>query len=263
MKAAAFDYAKPADVEAAVALLVQADGGAKAVAGTQSLGPMLNLRLVQPDLLVDLRGIEELREASQTADAVTYGACVTHAAIEDGRVPDAGRGLMAFVAANIAYRAVRNRGTIGGSLAHADPTADWPSAMALLGATLLIAGPGGRREVPMARFVAGPFETAVGQDEVLVAVRVPKLSAAARWGYRKFCRRTGEFAEAIGGALADPARGVCRAVVGATHGAPLVLDGAWPDPEAAVAQAGMADDVYERRIHATMLRRALTDAGAP
>ena len=118
---------------------------AKVLAGGQTLGPMLNLRLAQPALLVDITRIPELAAVSEDADAVTIGATVTHAAIEDGRVPDPTGGFLARVARGIAYRAVRTRGTIGGSLAHADPAADWLSCLAALGAEVVIAGAGRQR----------------------------------------------------------------------------------------------------------------------
>jgi len=265
VKAAPFDYARPRDVGEAVKLLAGAGEGGKPMAGSQSLGPMLNLRLVQPALIVDLRGIEELRATSETTDAVVFGACVTHADIEDGRVPDPARGLMREVASNIAYRAVRNRGTIGGSLSHADPAADWPSALALLGATAILEGPGGRREVPAEKFVTGVFETVLRTGEVLVGVRVPKVSRRARTGYWKFCRKPGEFPQAIGGVLDDPERGTVRAVIGATRGPAHVLG----DARALLSRAGdaallaladaaaLADDAYDRQLHAVALRRAL------
>ena len=196
---------------------------------------------------------------------MTLGACVTHAQIEDGRVPDPARGFMREVAASIAYRAVRNRGTIGGSLVHADPAADWPSALTLLGATALIAGPAGRREMPMEKFITGVFETALKAGEILVAVRVPKLSPRARRGYWKFCRKAGEFPQAIGGALDDPERSARRLVIGATRGAPHVVADAGaliakPDESAllaAVANVDLGGDSYGRRLHAVALRRAI------
>jgi len=259
MKACAFDYAKPRDVGEALKLLGQ---GGKAAAGTQSLGPMLNLRVVQAGLLVDLRGIEELKSVAETRDAVTLGACITHAQIEDRSVPDPSRGLMPGVAANISYRAVRNRGTLGGSLAHADPAADWPSALMVLGAVALIAGPSGRRELPLDKFITGLFETALAPDELLVALRIPRLSARGRAGYWKFCRKAGEFAQAIGAALDDPERGVSRAVIGATGGAPHLFSDARKlfkeksHLEAADA-AGLGGDPYNRQLHAVALRRAI------
>ena len=266
MKAPAFDYARPKELADALKLL--GEEGAKAAAGTQSLGPMLNLRVAHPSLLVDLRGIDELHSVSEDEKSVTLGACVTHAQIEDRRIPDPTRGLMPAIAANISYRAVRNRGTIGGSLAHADPAADWPSALTLLGATVLIAGPRGRRQVPATSFIEGVFATALASDELIVAVRIPKRSAHARYGYWKFCRKAGEFAQAIGAALHDPETDEVRAVIGATGGAPhLVADAQAlkraPSSDrllAAVDSAGLGDDAYNRQLHAVALKRALAQA---
>jgi carbon-monoxide dehydrogenase medium subunit len=248
MKSHAFDYARPKDVSEALKLLGE---GGKAAAGTQSLGPMLNLRVIQPRLLVDLRFIPELKDFSEKGEYTTLGACVTHAQIEDGRVPDPTGGFMREVASNIAYRAVRNRGTVGGSLVHADPAADWPSALTLLGATALIAGPGGRRELPVDRFLVGLYETALKDNELLVAVRIPKRSKAARYGYWKFCRKVGEFPQAIGGALQDPERKETRAVVGATNGAPRLFASFSPD------LAGIGKDAYSRQLHSVALKRAV------
>lgn len=249
MKAPAFDYARPKDVEAALGFLSHENS--KAVAGSQSLGPMLNLRVVQPSLLVDLRHVEELKAFKEDKDSVTLGACVTHSMIEDGKVPDPTGGFMREVASNIAYRAVRNRGTVGGSLVHADPAADWPSALTLLGATCIIAGPDKRREVPVERFLKGIFETDLSERELLVAVRIPKRSRAARYGYWKFCRKAGEFPQAIGGALADPERNEKRAVVGAVGEAPMLFDDFDPD------LSGVGKDAYDKQLHAVALRRAL------
>ena len=234
------------------------------MAGGQSLGPMLNLRLAQPELVIDVRGIRELHDAREEGGSLVLGSCVTHAAIEDGRVADVTRGLMRYVAAHIAYRAVRNRGTIGGSLCHADPAADWVSVLPLVSAVAVIQGPRGRREIETQRFMTGAFATILAEDELLVALRIPKLSARARWGHYKFCRKPGEFAEAVGAVLFDPQRDVCRAVIGATHGAPHVIEDArflvdGFDPERAlqaIEAAGVADDPYELQIHHVALKRA-------
>lgn len=251
MKAAAFDYETPASLDEAVRLLAQSDGAAKIIAGGQSLGPMLNLRLAQPVLLIAVRKIGELRAVAESADAVALGAGITHAEIEDGKVPDPTRGLLPFVARRIAYRAVRNRGTIGGSLAHADPAADWVSALALAGATLTVQGPRGARMIAADKLLLGAFETQIAADEILVRVSIPRFSAQARWSYYKICRKTGEFADAIGGVLIDPARGVRRTVVGATAGAPIVIDGdtAW---RGATAMA----DGHKKHLLDVALRRA-------
>ena len=119
------------------------------------------------------------------------------------------------VAAGIAYRAIRNRGTIGGSIAHADPAADWPLALAALGATVNIRSAGGARATPLEKFVLGAFTTALREDEIIESVEVPKLSRAGRYGYYKFCRKTGEFAEASAAAVFDPETRAARIYFGA------------------------------------------------
>ena len=212
MKPARFEYECPTDTAAAIALAARSDLMVKFIAGGQSLGPMLNLRLAQPDVLVDLTGIAELTQVEETADSLSIGACVTHADIEDGRVPDLAGGMLRSVARGIAYRAVRNRGTIGGSIAHADPSADWISCLAALGASVVVRGASGRRSVPIEEFMLGVFETTLLSGELVEAVAVPRLSNQAKWGFYKVCRKTGEFANAIGAVLFDPARSVCRAV---------------------------------------------------
>lgn len=268
MKAAAFEYVRPVDARGACALLAAGDGMAKPIAGGQSLGPMLNLRLAQPGQLVDLAGVAGLAGARDLGSAVFIGAGVTHAAIEDGRVPDPTHGLLPRVASRIAYRAVRNRGTVGGSLAHADPAADWVNLMRLLDATFIIEGPAGSREVASGDFMQAAFTTALGESDVLTGVRIAKFSPTARFGYFKFCRKVGEFAEAIGAVAIDPARGVRRALVGATAGAPhlvaqtdAVLAGDTAAIEAEVRAAG-CDEPYEFQLHVVALGRAIAEAMA-
>ena len=262
MKPAPFAYEKPHTLDAALRLLAGGGDGAKLIAGGQSLGPILNFRLAQPELLIDVRGLPELGLVREEADVVFLGAATTHAAIEDGRVPDPTRGLLPAVARTIAYRAVRNRGTLGGSLAHADPAADWVNVMALLDAEIVAQGPRGERRIRAAGFVRGPLTTALGADEIITGVRVPRLSARARWGHYKFNRKPGEFAEAIGGMVHDPERGVARALVGATGDAPHVVADASgleePGMRAAVAGAGFAPGTYEHQVHLVALKRAVS-----
>src|SRR5947208_8940656 len=150
MKSAAVDYVRPRSLAEAAALLAKHRAEARVIAGGQSLVAMMNLRVAAPGLLIDISRLPELSTASDDADAVTVGACVTHAAIEDGRVTDLSRGLMPRVAASLAYRAIRNRGTIGGSLALSDPAAEWPAVLTALNAVVMLCGPGGRRPVKCA-----------------------------------------------------------------------------------------------------------------
>lgn len=270
MKPSRFDYERPADLASVIRHLQRDDIVVKIVAGSQSLGPMLNLRLVQPDLLVDITGIPELKRVEVSDDAIVIGACVTHADIEDGRVPDVTGGALSKVARGIAYRAVRNRGTIGGSIVHADPSADWISSLAAIGAEVLIAGPAGKRSMSIENFMTGVFETALESGEMLEAVRIPRLSKGALWGYHKLCRKTGEFAHAIGVVLQDPERSVCRVVVGATESKPIIVGDArslFPDgrrldinaAHALLTDAGHTDKL-DNQIHIAALKRAVDRA---
>ena len=268
MKAAAFEYLKAGDVAGAVKALAGAAGEAKALGGGQSLGPMLNLRLTRPKLLVDVSRLGAMRAIEDKGAAWRFGGAGTHSAIEDAKLP--GCTVMSDVAKGIAYRTIRNRGTIGGSLAHADPAADWPLALPALGATIFISGPAGERSVPAADFMKGAFATVLAEDELVVAVEVPKLSASARWGYWKFCRKTGEFPEASAAMLLDPEHKVARLWVGALNGAPQSLDrlaadlamrGSLAASETAVSAAlelgAQGTDPILRRLQVTAVRRAV------
>lgn len=271
MKAARFDYAKPADLAAATQALAAGDGRAKALGGGQSLGPMLNLRLARPSLVVDVSQLEALRRIEDLGDRWRIGGAVTHATIEDTELP--GCAPLREVARGIAYRTIRNRGTIGGSLAHADPAADWPLAMPALGATLVLAGTKGERRVPAARFMTSAFTTVLADDELIAAVEVPKVSAGVRWGYWKFCRKTGEFPDASAAVLLDPDRRIAELWIGALNGAPRPLATLAADlaqrgalaasPEACFAAVeAAAPDLapVDRKLHITAVRRAVQRA---
>ena len=270
VKAARFEFVRAQDATDAVRRLQAAGDDAKICGGSQSLGAMLNLRLVQVAQLVGVGHLESLKTAAMAGDVLRIGAAVTHARIEDGDLPDATAGLLPAVAANIAYRAVRNRGTLGGSLAHADPAADWVSVMCLLDATLVLLGPDGERRMAASNFFLGPFTTALAPDEIVLAVELRRFSPQARWAYRKVCRKPGEFADAIGAAWWDPIHGQARALIGALSSMPYVVEGAealaalqHPATQTAAIDrmlddAGL-DDAYEREVHAEMLRQALAD----
>ena len=263
MKPAAFDYRKPADLADALSAL---SDEAKPIAGGQSLTPMLNLRLARPASLIDIRRQPDLLAVSETPDAIRYGAALPHAAFEDGAVPDATNGMLRHVAGGIAYRAVRNRGTIGGSLAHADPAADWPIVLTGLGASVRLAGPAGTREMPVTDFLTGPFSTALRTDELLTAIILPRPSKGARWGYWKFCRQVGEFAKASAAVLIDPDGLGLRCAVGALGRQPLLLDDpaalieGRTNPAEALAKALPDRPAEELTLHATALTRALKQA---
>lgn len=276
MKPAAFSYERPRDVASAISLMNGAEGTVKIMAGGQSIGPMLNLRLIAPDVILDITGIAELKHAEINESELTLGACITHADIEDGRTPDATRGAMQRVAENIAYRAVRNRGTIGGSLSHADPSADWVSSLIALGASLSLQSQRGTRRVTMKDFIVGALENIIEPAEVLKAIHVPIMPSTTRWAYKKSCRKTGEFAHAISAVMIDPDAGQARIVIGAIEAAPIIIDDAAEVfggkvnsefksqfdsrvVEKILSGVGMKDAV-DRHIHLTLLRRAILEA---
>lgn len=224
MKPAVLDYARARTLDEALDWLAASEGQAKVFAGGQSLGPMLNLRLARPAKLIDIRHIPQLRAIEADSRVFSLGATWTHAEIEDGMIEDPTRGLLPFVARGIAYRAVRNRGTVGGSLSHADPAADWVSTMAAIGATIEIrCANAATRSVAAHDFLRGAFTPQLAAEDILCAVHIPRFSPDVRWGYYKVCRKTGEFAKAIGASVIDPRLDICRVVAGALNGRPLLL----------------------------------------
>ena len=274
MKAASFGYLRVLALDDALQALSRGEGGAKPMGGSQSLGPMLNLRLARPAQVVDVSDIAELRGVRAAGDWIEVGAGVTHAEIEDGVHPPLVGHPMQGTAAGIAYRAIRTRGTVGGSLAHADPAADWVVALAALGARVRLRSPRGERTVDADAFMLGAYTTVLEADELVVAVAVPRHSATTRWGYHKLCRKPGEFAEASAAVFLDAARGVARIVLGAVDGPPLLLQ---PLAEAVAQQgAGAATrahlqaavaaplperDAIDRKLFTTCVERALEQAG--
>lgn len=280
MKPAPFDFARAASLDEAVSMLAGADGDARPLAGGMSLGPMLNLRVARPSILVDISRVEAIKAVSEDAQGITIGAFTTHAAIEDGEVADVTNGLMRHAASGIAYRAVRNRGTIGGSLAHADPAADWPPVMIALDAVLRARGPSGSREIPATDFITDIMTTALAPGEILEAIRVPRLSGDATWGHYKVCVKPGDFADSLGVVVRDRTRKFCRAVLAGPSRAPARLDGVagliesadgWSDAlagrikDAATADIAAtafcdADDRYAINLHRTVITRAAREA---
>jgi len=264
MKAAAFAYFRPFTLKEALDCL-QSVTGAKPIAGGQTLGPMLNLRVAKPEALVDLTRLKDLKTFKEDASSITYGACLTHANFEDGVVPCAARGFMAKVARGIAYRAVRTRGTLGGSLAHADPAADWLSALMALDTNVTLSSSRGKRSLPLSSFVKGPLVADIRPDEILTAVTVEKPSQADRFGYAKICRKTGEFAEAAG-AVRHFAGGRVRLVSSGGDRSPVIIEsgaefvtGGSIDKERFFA-LGLSSDLYGNAIRVATLQRALDES---
>jgi aerobic carbon-monoxide dehydrogenase medium subunit len=277
VKASWFDYERPRSVSDAVGLLKESSGSAKLLAGGQSLAPMINLGLVHPQLIVDLSGIPDLRRVEEQRDHLFIGATVTHAELEDGKLPDTTLGMLRHVAGCIASRGVRNRGTIGGNLAHCDPAADWTATLLALGAEHQVIGTTAQRRVPVSDFVRGPFTTALASDEVLEGVTVPRLSQRARWSYYRVRRAADSQPEVIGAVVIDPERNFCRAVLSGTKHIPRNLsvfaDGIGDGNPAdfaskfdlkaateAVIRSGLGEDPIETQIYGTVLYRAVRRA---
>jgi aerobic carbon-monoxide dehydrogenase medium subunit len=277
VKAARFDYERPKSLKEALALLQQSPGSAKALAGGQSLVPMMNLGLIEPDMIVDLSGLGDLRRVQEERDHLFIGAIVTHAEIEDGRAPDTTLGMLRYVAACIGSRGIRNRGTIGGNLAHGDPAADWSAALLALGADAQVVGTTERRTVPISDFLRDAFTTALRPDELLEGVRVPKVSRYARWSYYRVRRGANASPDVIGAVVIDPERGFCRTVLSGRRQIPRdlpVLAGRLTSTDSAdfvskfgphlvsevVARSGFGGDPIEAQIYATVLSRAIKRA---
>jgi aerobic carbon-monoxide dehydrogenase medium subunit len=222
MKPARFEYERPVSLDTALRLLAD-NPGAKLIAGGQSLGPMLNLRLVTPTLLIDISRLEELRVRAADDGHVVVGAGVRHAEFEDGRVPPVLNGLFELAARQIAYRAVRNRGTLGGSLAHADPAADWPAIMIALAAEVEVRSVRGSRQIPAADLSTQALETCLEADEIITSLRLPRCSESARLGYYRLSAQPGEFAEALAVIVYDPQREYTQAVLSGARQPPQRL----------------------------------------
>src|SRR3954454_12907508 len=196
MKAPRFDYARARTVEDAIALLVQHGEGARILAGGQTLLASLNLRLSEPALLVDITGIAALRGIEKRGQCLWIGALVTHAEIESSVLVAEHAPLLAAAAPHIAHRAIRNAGTWGGSLAYADPAAEWPACLLALEGTVLLQGPRGRRSVPARAFFRSILTTAMEPGELLLGTELPVATAADWFGFDELARRRGDYAVA-------------------------------------------------------------------
>src|ERR1700709_1693885 len=194
MKASAFAYACPTSVANALELLVAHGDKAKVLSGGQSLMPAMNLRLISPELVVDIGELAELRGIAVTGHGVRIGALTRH--VELARSPDiaAHAPLLAEAIAHVAHPAIRNKGTLGGSLAHADPASELPACMLALNATIIVRGPEGERHIAADNFFTGIYETALSAQELLVAVEVPVLLQDSVHFFHEFARRHGDYA---------------------------------------------------------------------
>jgi CO/xanthine dehydrogenase FAD-binding subunit len=242
VKPAPFEYVRARTLDEALAAL---DVDSKILAGGQSLVPMLNMRLARPARLVDINAIPGLDGVRARPDGgLDVGALTRHTELLTTPLVRERAPLLAAAAAHIGHRAIRNRGTVGGSLAHADPAAELPAVLLALDAAVVIAGRGGRRHVPLAEFFVGLLTTALAPDEILVEIEIPG-PAAAGWGFAELARRAGDFA--IAGVA-----GVVRMEHGRCAGARLVAFGADDRPvrlraaEAAAIGSPLGSDIAAR-----------------
>ena len=285
MKLPKFDYACPTTVEEAVALLAAGDGMAKALSGGQSLMPVLAFRLSNPSMLVDLNRIPGLADITIGDDGVRLGARVRWCDIEgDARLKTA-HPLLASAMTHVAHYGIRKRGTVGGSLAHADPAAEMPGIAVACDAELTLVSPRGTRLVTAEAFFLGPLTTDLASDELITEIHLPAWPASRRCGFEEFSRRQGDFALAGVAAYYDPgpaghASNTHIGVIGVSdrprrlHAAEAVLNGAIVDTasiEATGAAAAKASDppddihgsaAYRRSLLGTMVERALARASA-
>src|SRR5690242_20879695 len=210
MKASAFNYARATSVSNAIELLALYGERAKVLSGGQSLMPAMNLRLCAPELVVDVGGLAELRGIAVSGGVLTIGALTRHADLLKAREIAALSPLLAEAIAHVAHPAIRNRGTIGGSLAHADPAAELPACMLALDAAIVARGSRGERRISAADFFTGIFETALAADELLVAIEVPIAQKNSAHFFHEFARRHGDYAIAGLAAQAVIAAGVFK-----------------------------------------------------
>ena len=263
MKPAPFDYAVPSTVEAALALL---DDDARILAGGQSLVPLLNLRLARPARLVDINRIPSLGVLRRTDGTLRIGATVRQAALERSALVAHRWPLLAQAARRAGHAAVRARGTVAGSVAHADPAAELPAALLALGAHFELRSAAGTRTLVADEFFLGPLTTALRPGELLTEIQIPPPKVGARTAFLEHARTRGDFAEA--GAAVVLARGHAAVAVLGTGSHPVraaraeaaLVDGA-SAREAAALAAALVEHPHRRALVAELTRRALVQAG--
>ena len=284
MYPAQFDYHTPGTVQEALALLGQHKDDAKLLAGGHSLLPAMKLRLAQPKHVVDLRKISSLTGIKEEGGALVIGAMATHHAVESSAVVKSKCPMLAQVAAQIGDPMVRNMGTIGGSLAHADPAADWPAAAVALGAEMVAEGPKGKRTIKADDFFKGLLTTALAENEILTEIRVPAAGANVKSAYAKFPHPASRFAvvgvaavvtvdggkiskASIGitgaGTKASRAKGVEAAITGKPADAASIQAAAEKAAEGVDVQADLQGSVeYKQHLLRVFAKRAMEAAAA-
>lgn len=282
MKPPPFEYLRPADLDGVLAALAEDGEGIKILAGGQSLIPMMNLRMVAPKRLVDINRVGGLDRLGLDGDRLTIGALARHTDVLASPIVRQYAPLVTAAYRQVAHRPIRNRGTIGGNLMHADPGSELPAVMLALGAEMVLRSRNGERQVPVESFFLGTFETAARTDELLTAVHIPLASGSRRWGFEEMSQRQGDYALVAVAATFDLDGGTCARTRLAYAGvadhpvripaAEAALDGRTPDDaafEEVAARAAEAvnpledvhaDAAYRRDLVRALTRRALTAA---
>ncbi|HYS65931.1 MAG TPA: xanthine dehydrogenase family protein subunit M [Paraburkholderia sp.] len=248
MKPAVFSYHRPRTLEEALSLLALHGFDAKVIAGGQSLAPMMNMRFAQPAHVIDLNAVPQLAGITREGDTLVIGAMTRHHEVATSSIVRAACPVLAEAAATIGHYAIRQRGTLGGSLAHADPAAQMPLIASTLGARIEIAGPDGTREVPAAQFLIAVMTTDLAVEEIIRAVRFPVVLPRERHAFEAFSRRHGDFAIAACAvtAVLDANRfSRLRIGVGGVGDVPLVPEGVTDAFVGATADAQTLDSIAE------------------
>ncbi|MEL3891980.1 xanthine dehydrogenase family protein subunit M [Ferrovibrio sp. MS7] len=254
MKPSRFEYTAPTSLGAALQALQDGGDDARVIAGGQSLIPMMNFRLAAPEKLIDLRRVQELTGISQIEGGlIRIGAMTRHRAVETSDFLLQHLPLLPAAMAHVAHVPIRNRGTIGGSLAHADPAAEWPALCLALDATMVVAGPSGERLVPAADFAQGVLTTALEPGEILKEILFPAWPAGRNWGFTEIARRRGDFAIVGVACIVD------RDAAGIVAAARIVVFGASDTP---VLSLEAAEAITGKRLDAALARGAGRAASA-
>jgi carbon-monoxide dehydrogenase medium subunit len=280
MKPPDFAYERPETLDEALALLGADDGEARPLAGGQSLMPMMNFRLAAPDCLVDLNGIAGLTGIGEEGEAIRIGAMTRYAALERSDLVAEHLPLVKSALPHIAHPAIRNRGTIGGSVALADPAAEMPAVLLALGATIVAVSAAGERSIAADDFFLGLYETALKPGEIVSAVSIPKAGAGSHYAFQELARRHGDYAMAgvaVAASSAEPLSGLRIALFGVSDrtlratGAEDALNGSAAGDQSALDSAISSLDAVEfhgdlnasaatkRHLAGVLLRRAIAE----
>ena len=270
---ASFDYQRAGSADEAIALLTEHGDEAKLLAGGHSLLPLMKLRLASPSVLIDVGRLDDLRYIRDAGDHIAIGALTRHRELETSALLAEAAPLLSHAAGHVGDPQVRHRGTIGGSLAHADPASDLPAVVLAMGGTIVVQGPSGQREIAIANFFTGFLESALAPDELMTEIRIPKLDVEG-WSFQKFNRRAQDWAiVGVAAVRANGSTGVALVNMGST---PLLASGVVDAVKSGATAAQAAEratenteaqsDInasvaYREHLARVLVRRALEESG--